>query len=303
MDLRTLQKLKKIYQSGSNISHFLRTQEKSRINTPEIIQITYDFQAGSYIKHNQKDSSFITKWSKAIAHEIVSLQLEHPFSLLDAGIGEATTFQPLIDHLKTSISHAYGFDISWSRLAFGRAYLKQKKCAVPTTLFLADLMNIPLADNSVDVVYTSHAIEPNGGKEKEVLQELYRVTAKYLVLLEPDYAFASKAARQRIKQHKFITKLPKVAKELGYEIVTHRPFGISSNPLNPTGLLIVKKRPHKANPTFICPISYEKLTLKRDAYFSPKALLAYPIVDGIPCLLPQNAIIATHFDDSFVIGK
>jgi ubiquinone/menaquinone biosynthesis C-methylase UbiE len=32
-------------------------------------------------------------------------------------------------------------------------------------LVVADLFHIPFADNSVDVVYTSHSLEPNGGRE------------------------------------------------------------------------------------------------------------------------------------------
>ena len=33
-------------------------------------------------------------------------------------------------------------------------------------------MNIPLLDDSVDIVFTSHAIEPNRGREKQILKEL-----------------------------------------------------------------------------------------------------------------------------------
>ncbi len=35
----------------------------------------------------------------------------------------------------------------------------------------------------------------------------------------------------------------------------------------------------------------------RDNYFSKESLLLYPIIEGIPCLLPENAIIATHYLD------
>lgn len=50
---------------------------------------------------------------------------------------------------------------------------------------------MPLKDNSIDIVYTSHSIEPNGGREEEALEELYRVANKYLILLEPDYELAN----------------------------------------------------------------------------------------------------------------
>jgi uncharacterized protein YbaR (Trm112 family) len=37
----------------------------------------------------------------------------------------------------------------------------------------------------------------------------------------------------------------------------------------------------------------------RDNYFSKESLLLYPIIEMIPCLLPENAIIATHYLDEF----
>lgn len=39
-------------------------------------------------------------------------------------------------------------------------------------LFVANLFHIPLVDSSMDLLYTCYAIEPNGGKEKEILQEI-----------------------------------------------------------------------------------------------------------------------------------
>jgi uncharacterized protein YbaR (Trm112 family) len=32
-------------------------------------------------------------------------------------------------------------------------------------------------------------------------------------------------------------------------------------------------------------------------YYTSQGLLAYPIIKNIPCLLPQNAIVATHLND------
>jgi uncharacterized protein YbaR (Trm112 family) len=46
-----------------------------------------------------------------------------------------------------------------------------------------------------------------------------------------------------------------------------------------------------------CPITKTDLIKMNDAYYSKESLLAYPIINGTPCLLPNNAIIATHFLD------
>ncbi|MGO5065110.1 hypothetical protein [Clostridium sp. LCP25S3_F8] len=55
-----------------------------------------------------------------------------------------------------------------------------------------NLFCFPLKGNSIDIVYTSHFIQPNGRKEKETLMELYRITNKYLIILELAYEYQTK---------------------------------------------------------------------------------------------------------------
>ena len=49
--------------------------------------------------------------------------------------------------------------------------------------------------------------------------------------------------------------------------------------------------------TLACPISKKPIELIRKNYYCRDSFLLYPIVDQIPCLLPENAIIATHYLD------
>lgn len=115
-------------------------------------------------------------------------------------------------------------------------------------------------DNSIDLVYTSHSIEPNGGREEEALRELYRITKKYLVLLEPSYEFADTECRKRMKKNGYVTKLYSTAKRLGYKIVEHRLFDYSRNRLNPTGLMIIEKEAaNEGKCNLVCPISHTEL--------------------------------------------
>ena len=169
-------------------------------------------------------------------------------------------------------------------------------------LFMANLFNIPLADDLIDIVYTSHSIEPNGGKEREALLELMRITKKYLILLEPAYEFASTEAKKRMMKHGHIKTLYSTAISLGLNVIEHRLFDLCSNPLNPTGLMVIKKDVKNSktidNP-LICPISKSPLELIKNSYFSKKGMLVYPVIDGVPCLLCDNAVIATHYTDNF----
>ena len=293
--IKLLSKIKELYNNNGNICSFLREQSGENLNDLETILISYDFQAGSYIQFAEKNSGYLNAYTDSLAKIINSFSSVD--SIIEIGVGEATTLGNLLKKIPSGIS-AYGFDISWSRIFYAQQFLKKQKINT-CTLFTGDFFNCPLADNSIDVVYTSHSIEPNGGREKEALEELYRITNKYLVLLEPAYDFATEEGKNRMIKNGYITKLYETAKELNYKIIEHRLFDISSNPLNPTGLTIIektKKTESVENP-LACPITKTNLIIKNNAYFSPKSLLAYPILNGIPCLCPQNAIVATHFLD------
>lgn len=295
--IKLLNKIKELYDNNENIISFLKEQSGESLNDLESILISYDFQAGSYIQYAEKNSDYLNKYTDALAKIINSLT---PFnSIIEIGVGEATTLGNLLKKIPAGIS-AYGFDISWSRIFYAQQYLK-KQSIDSCTLFTGDFFNCPLTDNSIDIVYTSHSIEPNGGKEKEALEELYRITNKYLVLLEPAYDFATEEGKSRMIKNGYITKLYETVKELNYKIIEHRPFKISSNPLNPTGLTIIEKsanaKTEKNKSPLACPITKTGLIRNNEAFYSPESLLAYPIIKNIPCLTPQNAIVATHFMD------
>jgi ubiquinone/menaquinone biosynthesis C-methylase UbiE/uncharacterized protein YbaR (Trm112 family) len=300
MNKKSLSALKNLYKKGGNIIEYLKNNNKSKRNTGEMITVSYDLQSGSYIKYVKKNRDFIEKYTKAISKVINDLSVPVD-SILEAGVGEATTLADTVLKLNRRPKKVLGFDLAWSRIRYGIEYLK-KKGVKNSFLFTGDLFNIPLADNSVDIVYTSHSIEPNGGREKEALLELMRITKKYLILLEPAYEFADTGGRKRMEKHGYIKNLYSSARSLGLRVVEHRLFDICSNPLNPTGLIIIKKDGKNTQTVknyLECPVTRTPLELLKNSYFSKKGLLAYPIIDGVPCLLAENAIIATHYTDNF----
>lgn len=293
--INLIETIKSLFEKGENIIQYLRDADKRSVNTIEDILISYDFQAGSYVREYYNSKEFKSQYVSALADVINKLgSIE---SIIEVGVGEATTLGLLPRYLQTKPAEVLGFDLSWSRINFAREFVEEQGLK-NTQLFTGDLFEIPLKDSSVDVVYTSHSLEPNGGNEKEALCELYRISRKFLVLLEPSYELAKEEAKARMIKHGYITRLVDTAKDLGYRIVEHRLFELTSNPLNPTGLLIIQvdKDKEQNSTELVCPVSKTPLaSFDGNVLYSTESLLAYPVIKGIPCLLRHNAILATHF--------
>jgi SAM-dependent methyltransferase len=290
--LQSIKDLQERFARGENISSYLRS--KYGANSPEVIELAYDLQTGTYTEmmkgpHQQLRQNI----AQELTQRIKAL-LPKPLSILEAGIGEGNmlgAMMPLLGDIPS-----WGFDVSWSRVAQARKWLKEKSVS-NTTLFTGDLTRIPCASNSFDIVYTCHAVEPNGGKEREILQELLRVTKKYLLLLEPSYELADEEQRKRMDSHGYVKGLPAVAESLGGNVLEASAFPYRFNPQNPNALIVIEKIKEDdesshflADPLFKTPLMKYKTAL-----FSPDSLRAYPILDGIPCLRLENSIVASKF--------
>lgn len=295
--MTTPRELKYLYEQGKNISALLRKEKGIQHNSDDIIEISYDLQTGSYIAtmEDPEMASHKREYTFEISNTILSLC--EPKSILEAGVGESTTLSGVLQNLDSNIS-SFGFDLSWSRVAYAKNWLKDQGIS-NTTLCTGNLLQIPFANNSIDIVYTSHSIEPNGGSESFILRELYRVTKKYLILLEPGYEFASDEARQRMDSHGYCKNLKNIAESLGYSVLKHDLFPFISNPLNPTAITIIKKDDDTVPSAFIlaCPKFKTPLENIGDMLFSPEALVTYPIVGGIPCLRINNGIFASKYKE------
>lgn len=293
--------LNEMYQQGHNITRLLRGLKNIEFNTEEVIETAYDLQTGSYIAAMEDEAmvEYMQRYSRKIAGTILSLCA--PTSILEAGVGEATTLSHVIKQLKIKTS-SFGFDLSWSRIALAKSWLDREGIE-NATLCTGSLFHIPFADNAIDVVYTSHSIEPNGGFERPILSELFRVTRDFLILLEPGYELANDAAKHRIESHGYCKNLRQTAESLGYQIIEHQLFPFSSNPLNPTAITIIKKciDTDKPSYTLACPKFKTPLTKIGGMLFSEEALVVYPVIGGIPCLRIENGILASKYKEIMMV--
>ncbi|MBG9754109.1 methyltransferase domain-containing protein [Lysinibacillus sp. RSDA_15] len=295
--LNLLSRIQYLYKyENKNIIQYLKEISNTSSNSMEDILISYDFQAGTYTK-SYKENPNAKKHHLKNLIEVLD-DLNGCKTILEVGVGEATSLLEIIKSSRVNYDKIFGFDLSWSRIKYAKKLLEEVQLS-DVELFTGDLFNMPLANNSIDLVYTVHTLEPNGGKELEALKELYRVANKYVVLVEPYYEGANNEAKERMDRLGYIKGLEDKINQLGYKILLNKALNNDMNPLNPANIIVIEKQKddHKSSAILCCPITKSPLKFIKGCYYSEESLLAYPLIDGIPCLLSNNAIIATKFLD------
>lgn len=272
MSLRfNLVELRKAYARGENITEKLRGENE--FNSLDAIEVAYDLQAGSYTKKCLEDFEGFDNYTSELASILKKYIL--PFdSICDCGTGEMTTLSGISRYLSRDIS-IKAFDISLSRILFGKKFVDRMmrvEHALGLIPFCASIDNIPLPGNSVDVVFTSHALEPNRGRELQLLRELFRIGRRIVVLFEPSYEQCTDEARLRMDRLGYVRDLPKHIKDLGFELKEFFPINNISNPLNPTYCHVIQLRDDVRytidDTVFVCPISDEILVRMSGYYWS-----------------------------------
>ncbi|HYF33895.1 MAG TPA: class I SAM-dependent methyltransferase [Prosthecobacter sp.] len=292
--------LKAAFERGENISALLRNHTGSETNSEDIIQTSYDLQAGSYVAMLEKDPQLdvgLTAHAHSVARQLA--ECGKIGSLLEAGVGEGTTLIGVVEGLPEVPAIVHGIDISWSRLKVARKWFQKHGGPAHAEFAVASITHLPYADNSFDVVLTNHAIEPNGGREKELLAELYRVCSRYLIVCEPAYELTTPEIQRRMDSHGYCRDLPRHARELGMNVLKHEALKDNLLAHNPTAVTAIAKIPQNqdAIPQFVCPAYHTPARLIDGFYYSEESMRAYPVLQGIPCLKKEHAIIASKFTD------
>jgi ubiquinone/menaquinone biosynthesis C-methylase UbiE len=179
-----ISELKKCYKRGENITALLK---ENGINAQKGIEISYDLQAGSYSDYALNNRDNVTLVANEMG-EILKQYIHELNTILDCGTGEMTTLTEVLQNLPTRIE-TLAFDISLSRIRAGREYVARTQGSAYNQIrsFVASMDGIPLANDSVDIVITSHALEPNHGREDQLLGELFRVSRGKVILFEPSW--------------------------------------------------------------------------------------------------------------------
>ncbi len=304
-------KIKEIYNQGINIQKYFRDKNKVLENDINSILYSYDYQAGSYIKQyydetiieglyildgkkvNMTYRQFQELFGLYVAQELNAL---HPSNVLEVGTGEATSICDIILNMDKKIKFS-GLELSLSRLLYASKFAYYKK--VDVNFVLGDMFHMPYSDNAFDVVLMMHCLESNTGREKEALEELLRVTRKYIVLLEPSYELGNEETRNRIKDLCYINNLKNTIEELNLDVVKNELFKVTTYNNN-TGITIIKKGEKYKNmgmdTGFVCPYCRTVLHRHEEAYFCPECFNLYPVIRNIPILNINHAILCSKYE-------
>ena len=298
------------YSKGENAmewcrEYFHRANETVEGNDLIATLVAYDLQAGSYVSAVRADREKNQSWCRQLA-SLLSSVLADGDSILEVGVGEATTLAGVLAESGTKPSMAFGFDVSWSRVCVGRQWLQEN--GQRADLFVADLLSIPMGDGSVDVVYSSHSLEPNRGKEEEAIRECLRVARKAVVLVEPIYELAPREAQARIRNHGYVEGLRETAERLGAKVSDYRLLDYTPNPLNPSGVIHLTKDGASNGPkdqftasVWRCPVTGVALEAGTEFFYARQVGLAYPVLRAVPMLRAEHVIVASKLGSA--VGK
>jgi len=298
--LYNINTLKELYNRNINLSKHLKNELGIDHNNEEIIELMYEIQSGSYTNVIENNMEFSKFYSMQLSN-ILGKFINKNTSLLDIGTGEMTNLSLVLNDLKIKPKITFAFDISWSRIYCGNFFVEKhlKNYNSKLVPFVADIFEIPLQDNSIDLITSNHALEPNGGNLEELLCELFRVVKKRLVLFEPYYEKNSLEGKQRMDSLGYIKGLENVVKELGGSVEDVIKIDKPFNDLNPTYCFVILPPPDNSKVKDVVNFSVPGTDspLKKDDSFlySEECGVSFPIIKNIPVLKSNSKIYTSVY--------
>lgn len=210
LDLGNLKKKKINYRE-----HLIKN---TNLSISQITRLSYDLQSGNYVKLHKKllkgkKKNIYVKNMKCLFKYIKSKNIK---TILDFGTGEGTKL-PTILKYKKQLEKLFACDVSFNRLYVGYNYLKKelkKNKLSKISLFCNKDFELPFKANSIDAVLTFGVFENMTNKKmNEMILELFRVSKKRLILVEPRYNNITDAELQRMKKFKLNFNLNKILKK------------------------------------------------------------------------------------------
>tara|TARA_Y100001970_G_C14248059_1_gene869703 strand:+ start:738 stop:1787 length:1050 start_codon:yes stop_codon:yes gene_type:complete len=288
-----------------NLIFLSKNQPFIKSRTLDNVKKKYDNISGKYIeKYLDKKSSFIAEidedkkvvelkgtYERYYSDFLLNLTKKIKFnSILEVGAGELTLIAELLNKLKKKENFKKAaLDISYHRLNKGQNFLKKKKINLHH-IIKGDAANQPFADNSFDIVYTSHCLEQVPHLFNKIVNECVRVSKKYVIFIEPSYEFGSDVTKNHIYKKGYPIIKKKLFSERNYKIIYRNSSPVKSY-TNGTEIIILKKNRDKKTITkslFICPSCRRSLKINNHNLICENENLLFKIRNKIPLLEVQD---------------
>ncbi len=278
----TYKLLNQKFKKKKNLQIFLK---KKKFSDEQSIKMSYNVQSGTYIKFfNSLSKNKINKIYQPII-DVIKKNFNDSKTILDFGCGELTTSLFIFNKIKKNIKNYYANDVSLNRLILGQNYLKSKlknKEFKKIKLFCNSSAGLPFKDNSIDLIITIHSLEPNNKHKELFINELFRVSKKGLILMEPHYEISNDQQKKRMLKFNYIRGIKKLFNKKNCNLkIIKKDHHINS--LNVSSLFVVKKKPIRKNNStvYVEPKTYDNLKDINNFLYSPKSLRLYPVYNDI----------------------
>ena len=285
-----------LFSKGINVNQYLRDNHPE-LGEDAIIRLSYDTQAGSYSKEMVEKNEMYQAYGNAIVQRL-SPYFKTINSILDAGCGELTGSYQLIEAARDL--RYVGIDGSFSRLLAGKKFLSNQGVCTPPDLDLlaSSLTYIPLSSSSIDLVFTSHAIEPNSLNSARIIQELARVSNRYIALFEPCYEDATEEMKAHMDKHNYARGIRECCEKNGLELIDiDNDLPCIEPLLNKTTFMLYSKPGSRASARssvhkYITPDNYryQLEELETATLMCRETDTMYPSLHGIRLLNSNNAM-------------
>tara|TARA_B100000575_G_C23142494_1_gene665385 strand:- start:914 stop:1843 length:930 start_codon:yes stop_codon:yes gene_type:complete len=275
--------LNKKFKLNKNLQLYLKNKKFGDL---ERIKMSYDVQSGSYLRY----SKLISKKKKDQVYypliEAIKKEFKNFNNILDFGCGEMDTSLYIFKHLNKKKFRYFANDISLNRLIVGQNFLRNKLTKSnfkKFELFCNTSLDLPFKNNSIDVIITVHALEPNNKNKNKLIEEFLRVSKKGVILMEPHYESSNLNQKKRMKKFNYVRGLKKFfnKKEYNFKILKKK---YHMKEINKSSIFIIKKKKLSKNNIleYVEPKSLDKLINLNGFLYCKKSYRLFPVLKNIP---------------------
>jgi len=134
-----------------------------------------------------------------------------------------------------------GMDFARERIRQAKTFWDKRKTSL--SYARGDAAHLPFRDDSVDIVFSSHCLEQlsEDTKCEMAIREMYRVSARKVVMMEPGFELGNLAQKSYIELRGYSKHILSIVTRNGFKLAGYFLLGTTSNALNPTMMIVVNK--------------------------------------------------------------